>query len=185
MNTLGVLKATHTTQSSLRRLSLLAFSRHSFSIIPRTLMQRRYHSVTGGNILGGVSSKALSGSALSRPVWPFTNSAASFALLLHVLDIGGRRCVLHADHLSTQESRLLRRPFAVSVTLNPLNNQSLLCLPQSLKVPLLLRLVGGFGCVAVGDVGEEGFLSIWAGFGSVIFVHLVFRADWFGESGRE
>lgn len=71
------------------------------------------------------------------------------------------------------------------MTLKPLNSQSLLCRPQSENVPLLCRLVGGLGCVSVGEEREDGFRSIAAGPGSVVLlVHLVSTSAGFGERER-
>ena len=72
------------------------------------------------------------------------------------------------------------------LTLKPLNSHSVLCRPQSPdNVPVLFRLTGvGLGCVVVGEVGDDVFLSIFVWLESVIFAHFVSTAVEFGEGER-
>ena len=82
-----------------------------------------------------------------------------------------------------QESRLVRKSLAAPVTLKPWKSHSLLCRPQSLKVPLLVRLFGGFEWDGV--VGEETFESVEGIFWVVAPVPLVSIAAGFGDLERE
>jgi hypothetical protein len=66
-----------------------------------------------------------------------------------------------------------------------LKSHSVLCRPQSPEnVPVLFRLTGGFGCVVVGEFGEDVFLSIFVWLDSVILVHFVSTVGGFGERER-